>query len=179
MALLTSQDTFSVGDATVTQETVQIPVLSAPVAPSGTGRLIHPTLGTYDYVEAPPEWGNMDTDAVIPPIWSSVKTLSGGSNTMWPGYMRDVEVYERWIGRVAIKAPQMRMLLDFWKNAPADPDYVVWEPNYINANSYKVIILDVSTGGSKGVNLDYTMFQGDGFVKGPVVLKMRLVDYNT
>jgi hypothetical protein len=179
MATLTSSETFSVGAAATIEETVQIPVVSAPVPPSGTGRLVHPTLGTYDYEMAPPEWGNMDVDAVVPPIWQNSKTLTGGSNTLWIGVVQDVEVYERWTGPVAMYAPQMRMFLDMWTNPPIPPEYVVWYPNYLNEFAFKVIILDVSTGGSKGVNMDYTLFQGNGFVKGPVTLSMRLVDYYT
>jgi hypothetical protein len=177
MATLQSSDTFSVGDAVLTQEQVTVPVVAAPVSGSGTGRLIHPTLGTYDYDMAPPEWGNMDTDAIIPPVWASAKTLTGGANTLWSGYMKDVEVYEKWTGKVAMKAPQFRTYLDFWMNPPSPPSYILWYPNYLNANGYQVLITSVSCGGSKGVNLDFTLYQSDGFIKGPVTLNMRLVDY--
>ena len=179
MATLTSSGIFSVGDSVLVQEQVSVPIISAPSfgGGSGTGRLVHPTLGTYDYVMAPPEWGNMDTDAIIPPIWASTKTLTGGANTLWSGYMKDVEVYERWTGKVAMKAPQFRMFLDFWMNPPSPPSYVEWYPSYMNGNGYQVIIVDVACGGAKGVNLDYLIFQVDGFIKGPVVLKMRLVGY--
>lgn len=179
MATLTSSEIFSVGAATAVEESVTIPVVSAPVAPSGTGRLVHPTLGTYDYEMAPPEWGNMDSDAVINPVWQNVKTLTSGSNTLWRGNIQDVEVYERWTGAVAMYAAQFRMMMDMWTNPPAPPEYVVWYPNYVNANAYKVVILDLNCGGSKGVNLDYTLFQSQGFIRGTVTLSMRLVDYYT
>lgn len=175
MATLQSSDTFSVGDAVLTQEQINVLVVSSPIAGSGLGRLVHPTLGTYDYEIAPIEFGNMDTDAVIAPVWASEKTLTGSANTLWNGYMADVEVYERWTGKVALRAAQFRMFKDMWMNPPSPPSYVEWYPNYINSNGYKVLILDVSTGGGSGVNLDLTVTQGDGFVKGPVELKMRLV----
>ena len=76
-----------------------------------------------------------------------------------------------------MKAPQFRMFLDFWMNPPSPPSYVEWYPSYMNGNGYQVIIVDVACGGAKGVNLDYLIFQVDGFIKGPVVLKMRLVGY--
>ena len=178
MTTLSSQDTFSVTAGSTQQQQVTLLTVSGPVAPDGLGRLTHPTLGTYDYSIAPAEFGNMDTDAIIPPILSHTRTLSGAANTKWNGYMRDVEVYERWLGKVALKAPQFRMMLDMWTNTPEPPEYIVWTPNYLNNNAYKVIISDLSCGGGKGINLDYTLFQGDGFIKGPVELKMRLIEYN-
>ena len=179
MATLVSSGIFSVGDAVLVEEQVSVPVISAPSfgAGTGTGRLIHPTLGTLDYDMAPPEWGGMDGDAIIPPIWASARTLTGGANTLWPGYMKDVEVYERWPGKVSMKAPQFRAFIDFWVNPPTPPSYVEWYPNYLNGNGYQVIITSVSSGGNKGVNLDFTLFQADGFIKGPVQINMRLVDY--
>lgn len=78
-----------------------------------------------------------------------------------------------------MKADQVRKFIMFWTDPPNPPEYVVWEPNYVNALSYKVIITAVSCGGRSGINLDYTLLQSDGFVKGPVEVKMRIVDYNT
>ena len=179
MATLNSNTVFSVGDATTVIETVDVVVLAAPTPGSGKGRLIHPTYGTYDYAIGPEQWGNVDTDVIIPPIWANKTTLSGASNTLWQGSIKDVQVYERWGGQVSMHAEQMRKFVQFWTNPPTPPaDYVVWEPNYINALSYKVIITDVTCGGRSGINMDYTVFQGDQFVKGPLEIKMRLVGYN-
>lgn len=178
MATLTSNEIFSVGDSTTIVESVDVLVIPAPTPGSGNGRLIHPTYGTYDYGIAPESWGNIDTDAVIPPIWANKRTLTGATNTLWNGSIKDVEVYERWGGAVSMKAAQIRKFIQFWTNPPTPTSYTVWEPNYINALSYKVIIVSVSCGGRTGINMDYTVLQDDGFVKGPVEIKMRLVAYN-
>lgn len=178
MAVLTSSGTFSVGDAAVVQESVQISIIAAPTAPSGKGRLTHPVYGTYDYEIGPEQWGNVDTDVVIPPIWANKRTLTGAANTLWAGAIKDVEVYERWGGAVSMHANQLRKFVQFWTDPPNPTDYIVWEPNYINGLSYKVIVFDVSCGGRSGINMDYTILQDQGFVKGPVEIKMRLIDYN-
>jgi len=125
MTVLTASDTFSVGDtAPRAVETVPVIVVSAPTAPGGTGRLHHPVFGTYDYEIAPDEWTNLDSDIIYSPIWSHTQTLDGVASTRWAGYMKDVEVSERWVGAVAMKAGQLRMFLDFWMNPPATGELV-------------------------------------------------------
>ena len=178
MAILTATNTLSVGDATILDDTVVVTVINTPqIEGVAQGRLAHPGIGTYDYEKAPDEWTNMYTDVIIPPTWSSTKTLTWGQHTLWAGNIRDVEVYEKWNGRVAMKGPQFTTLLNFWVNPPTPPDYIIWSPNYLNSNSYKVIIVGVTSGTGSAVNLDYTLFQGSGFIKGPVTLKMRLVNW--
>lgn len=178
MAILTAEETFSVADAvSTTTESVTISVISAPVAPNGTGRLTHPTFGTYDYEIAPAEWDGIDQDILIPPVWQHEKTLSGGTSTLWQGYMRDVNVAERWLGTYAMRAPQFRMLLDMWRNPPSAPSYVIWTPNYTTTYSYQVQLVSLTVGGTSSITMDYTVLQGDGFIKGPVELTYKVIDY--
>lgn len=177
MATLTADNTFTIGDNTTVVEQVDITIVSAPSAPNGPGRLVHPTLGTYDYEISPDEWGNMDQDAIVAPIWSSEMTLASGVNTVWAGHIKDVEVFERWTGRIGMRAPQFRMLQDMFRNPPVPPSYVEWYPSYINALGFKVIITKITSGGQSGTTLDYTVLQNQGFVKGPIELSMRLVGY--
>lgn len=178
MTTLTSEDTFSIGaNPSITTESVTVTVVAPPTAPGGKGRLIHPSLGTYDYEIAPDEWTNLDTDILVPPVWQHERTLKGGTSTRWSGYLRDVEVVERWLNRYVMLGPQFRMLVDMWRNPPTPPSYVIWCPNYITALQYKVEIVSISTGGSQGITLDYTVLQGDGFIKGPLELTYKIIDY--
>src|SRR5579862_3243807 len=96
MPTLTSSSTLAIGSGSAVVESVAIPILPGIVAPGGKGRLIHPTLGTLDYDYAPDEWVNLAHDVIVPPVWATTKTLSGASNALWPGDIRDVEVQEIW-----------------------------------------------------------------------------------
>jgi hypothetical protein len=88
----------------------------------------------------------------------------------------DLEVTESWLGRVAVKAAQFRMFVDMWRNPPIPgAGYIVWSPNYITNTSYNVQVISVTTGGSQGITLDYTILQGDGFIKGPLEITYRVV----
>lgn len=172
MTVLTSQTTFTVGEAATETVAATLTILPAPGAGAGKGRLVHPTLGTYDYPYAPDEWSNMDGDAIIAPIWASTKTLDGSANTLFAGSLRDVVVEERWTGDLSAPMAMVRMLAAFWQNPP-DPatDYVRWYPSYANSLGFKVIILDLQVDG-QGFNLDFVSRQG--WVAGGVVLRMRL-----
>ena len=177
MPILTAEETFTVGAAgELISESVTVTVVDAPTYPGGKGRLVHPVLGTLDYDIAPDEWDNLDTNILYPPVWQHVKTLSGGASTLWSGHYTDVEVKERWLGKVAVRADQFRTMVMFWRNPPlpsAAP--IIWSPNYATALSFYVIMDKVSTGGSSGVTLDYLVLQGAGFVKGPLEITYRVL----
>ncbi len=173
MTTLTSQTTFTVGESTVETASINLSILPAIGAGTGKGRLIHPTLGTYDYEKCPDEWQNVDGDVIIPPVWSSSKTLEGASNTLFAGHIRDVIVEERWTDEVSAPLTMVRMLTSFWQNPP-DPalDFVRWYPNYINALGFKVILMSLELNGA-GINFDW--FSRNGYVHGALVLRMRIV----
>lgn len=173
MTTLTASTTFTVGASSTVTESASVIILPAITAGSGRGRLVHPTLGTYDYAYMPDEWINVDGDVIIPPIWSSSKTLDGAANTLWQGHIRDVEVEEHWTFAVSIA--HLRTILSYWQNPP-DPDdgYVTWYPNYANGNAYSVLMLDVSVGG-QGVKLNY-ISRRHSWVIEDMVLRMRLVE---
>ncbi len=174
MATLTSTATLTVGDASVAIDTVAIPVVAVPGAGEGTGRLIHPSLGTYDYARAPNEWSNMHGDVIIPPIWSSQKTLLGSANTLFAGDIRDVTVEECWAqSTAAMEVAMLEMLLSFWMNPP-DPRvaFVQWYPSYDSTLAFNVILLDLTVKG-RAVTLD--SLSHAGWVRGPVVLRMKIV----
>ena len=173
MAELTSTATFTIGDSTTASASTQITIIAAPEDGSGSGRLIHPSLGTLDYEKCPDAWSNVDGDVIIAPIWSSNKTLIGSSNTLFPGHIRDTVVEETWVGDDAsISVEMMRALVSFWQNPPnPTDDYVEWYPNYTNQLGYKVILLAVDVNGA-GVNLNYVTRLG--WVVGDVTLRMKI-----
>lgn len=173
MTTLTSSATLAIGDAPTTEESVTITVLPVAAPGEGRGRLIHPTLGTYDYARGPDEWQNLDGDVVIAPIWASEMTLDGAANTLWPGALRDVIVEERWIQPVAGEIELARMLMSMWTN-PVDPadGAIEWWPSYATTLGYQVALLDLRVG-AKEITLTPLLKQG--WVRGPITLRMRIL----
>lgn len=161
MPTLTSTATFIVGAAPAAAESAPIFVTLTAGAAMGLGRLIHPTLGTLDYTHPPTEWTNIDGDVISPPVWSSSKTLSGTSNTLWAGNIRDVVCVERWRDRGALRMTigQLRTMLAFYQTPP-DPSLaqVTWWPNYTSDFGFKVAMVSLTVGGD-GVTLDWVSKQ--------------------
>ncbi len=141
----------------------------------GTGRLIHPIIGAIDYQAAPDEWSNFDRDIIIPPNWTHTTTLSSGADLLWDGSIRDVVVTERWTSAAAMPLAQLRALIQIWTNPP-DPSQtsVEWHPNYWTPIAFNVNVTSVTVRGSE-VTLDGLARQG--WVRGPVEMRLRLVGY--
>lgn len=182
--VLSNSGVFSVIGAS--EEVVTIPLQIYPAFPSesGNGRLIHPTLGAFDYEYKPDEWVNIDADAIIPPVWASTRTMTSAANVLWDGNIRDVVVEERWksLGGLAMPITQLRMMMAIW-TTPVDPDigYVTWYPNYISAHGFKVLPVNLSVGGT-GIALDDVINYKDedgqpiGWVTSPVTFTLKLVE---
>jgi hypothetical protein len=179
MPTLTSTSTFNVGAAPVAAESVPIFVTLHAGATMGLGRLIHPTLGTLNYTHPPTEWTNIDGDIIAPPVWSSSKTLSGTSNTLWAGNIRDVVCVERWRERGALRMTvgQLRTMLAFYQ-APPNPSLsaVTWWPDYTSTLGFRVAMVSLTVGGD-GVTLDWVAQQTPlGFVSDrDVELRLRIL----
>jgi len=174
MTTLSSSATFSVASSTALTISTTVPVFPAVTAPDGNGRIVHPDLGSYDYEFKPDEWINMDTDAIIAPVWASTRTIGGAAHALWEGSIEDVVVEERWGGKqngMSMPITQLRQLMAIWQN-PVDPSvgYVQWFPNYINGNGYNVIPLDLVVGsaGSSGIarlsGIGYQVISSDDVV---------------
>lgn len=174
MPILTASATWTLGAASPAAEELEIPILPAATGTSGRGRLVHPTLGIIDYEQGPDEWSGIDTDVLTPPVWASTKALSGASNTLWRGTLRDGVCTERWTAEEGLSMPleQLRLLLAVWQN-PVDPaaGYLQWWPNYTTTLGYQVLMTDVSVGG-QGVTLDFITRQG--WVAAPVTVTYRI-----
>lgn len=176
MATLTSSATLTVGAGAVEAESVTLAVLPIAAPGEGTGRLVHPTLGTLDYDTPPDEWTGLDGDALVPPVWASVATLDGAANTLWPGALRDVVCEERWLaeGGLSMKLAQLRALLSFWATPP-DPAsaYVTWYPSYTSALAFQVVLLGVEVAGQP-LTLNHLALRAE-WVPYPVTVRLRLV----
>lgn len=176
---ITASTTFDVTDQTPTTVSASTVVQAAVgYGTGGRGRLVHPTLGAYDYVNAPDDVENCDGDVLIAPMWSHAMTLGGAVDALWPGYLRDAKIIERWRnGDVGCPIEHLRQLWQLFANPP-DPvsgTPVVWSPNYINALSYKVALVDVRSGG-QGYRLDLRLARY-GYAPQPVELEMRVLGY--
>lgn len=173
MPTLTASANFIIGAGASTVESATVAILPAISAGSGRGRLIHPTLGTYDYDCMPDRWTNIDGDLIVAPIWSGEKTLLGAANTLQQGHIRDVTVKEEWT--FAMRMPQLRALLLFWMNPP-DPDngFVEWWPTYTSAQGFKVAMVGLEVAGEE-ITLNWITKRHAFEIEG-VVLRMRIID---
>lgn len=176
MTTLTETTNFVIGDASPVQESIELTVVQAGGPGTGLGRLVHPTFGTLDYTLPPHQWTNIDEDVVIPPVWSSSRTLSSGANTLWAGNLRDVEVEERWIPEAGLSMPldMLRTLIAFWVNPP-DPavDHILWYPSYTSSLGFKVVIVGLDVNGQPCTLSPQTKYIE--LVEFPVTLKLRTV----
>lgn len=185
MTTLTSSATIVIGSGSAQVDSISIPILPVISAGTGKGRLIHPTLGTLDYPNCPDEWVNLDSDVIVPPIWTTTKTLQGSQNVLSSSDIRDAVVEEHWTGDVNVTIGFLRQLIAFWCNPP-DPVSgvpVQWWPNYTTALGFNVVLLNLQVGdGLKNVRERYdgivlnTYAQGEvEWVTEQVCLTMRIV----
>ncbi|MCB1865177.1 MAG: hypothetical protein KDG50_07075 [Chromatiales bacterium] len=176
MTTLTSSATLAIGDAPTAVESVQINVIPVAAPGTGKGRLVHPTLGTYDYHYKPDAWRNFDGDIVVPPVWGSAQTLTSATNAVWPGSIRDVTVEELWTGEggISMRTEQLRMFLAMWAT-PVDPadGAIEWYPSYTSSLGFKVAIVEVISG--QQVTFD-DLARAKDRLRYPVTLKMRILD---
>lgn len=175
MTLLTATTNFTILDASPVVESITLSVVAAGAPGTGTGRMVHPTLGTLDYTLPPHEWTSMGEDAIISPIWASLQTLSSSANTLWPGNLRDVAPEERWIpsAGLSMPLPMLKALIAFWMNPP-DPavGYIEWHPSYVTTLKYHVVITSVEVSGAPMTMSPQTV--GTDLVEYPVTVKMRI-----
>lgn len=180
MPTLTGSSTFSFGPAAPTVVETTVTVLALPIggAPSGKGRLVHPTLGTLDYDYAPTNWTNIDSDVLIPPVWASSKTLQGAASTLWRGDVRDVTCIEHWdqdAGDLRLPIGMLRVLIAFFSNPP-DPasGYVQWHPTYTSDLVFKVAMVSLTVGG-QGITLDSLATKRGWAARRDVELQLKIL----
>lgn len=174
MATLTNSTAFTIAAGSTVVADTDIEVVSAAVAGQGRGRLIHPTLGTFDYPYMPNAWTNVDGSAIIPPTWSTTRTLGSGQATLWAGNLRDVSVQETWdAGELSMPMSMLRMLISIYQNPP-DPetDYLQWWPSYVTTVGYDVVLTNLTVGEQE---ITFTDISLQGWVEGAVTVTYRLV----
>lgn len=162
MATLSNYADITITEGVSVMESVSVYILPLSAVGVGTGKMIHPTLGTLNYPYAPDKWTNIDTDLIVPPVWASTQTLNGGASTLWAGNIKDTVVTESWTGEGGLTLPVVfvRALLSFWMNPPApETAYIQWYPSYTNELGYNIMITNVTCGG-KEVTMDYITRKG-------------------
>ncbi len=162
MATLTNSTAFTIAASTTVVADADIEVVAVAAAGAGRGRLIHPTLGTFDYLFMPEQWVNLDGDIIIPPKWQSSQTLSAGQLTLWGGNIRDVVCSEVWTapGGLSMPMSMLRMFMTIFQN-PVDPnvDYLQWWPSYTTTLGFDVAMTGLAVGNTD-VTLTDTTLQG-------------------
>jgi hypothetical protein len=175
MPTITNNTAFTIAAQSTAVVETDVEVIAAGVAGEGLGRLIHPTLGTFDYPYMPEQWTNMDGSAIIFPNWQSSKTLGSAQNTLWNGVLRDTECTEIWTapGGLAMPMDMLRILLNFFQNPP-DPttDYVQWWPSYITALGFDVVIKRMQVGSKE---ITFTDISLQGWIDQPVEITYQLI----
>jgi hypothetical protein len=175
MATLTNSTAFTIAAGSTVVAQTDVEVVSTAVAGQGRGRLIHPTLGTFDYPYMPEQWTNVDGAAIVPPTWQTTRTLGSGQATLWAGNVRDVEATETWTapGGLSMPMTMLRMLLSIYQNPP-DPatDYLQWFPNYVTTVGYDVVMKNITVGGQ---SITFTDTSLQGWCDLPVTIVYQLV----
>ena len=153
-------------------ESVSINVLPLSAVGPGTGKMVHPTLGTLNYPYSPDKWTNIDTDLIVPPIWASTQTLDGGASTLWAGNIKDIVVTESWTNELSVPVAFLRALMNFWMNPPApEVGFIEWYPSYTNELGFKVMITNVTCGG-KEITMDF--ISRKGWVAGGMEITLKV-----
>jgi hypothetical protein len=177
MATLTASTAFTIAASSTVVADVDIEVVAVGTAGTGRGRLIHPTLGTFDYLYMPEQWINMDGDAIIRPQWQTSQTLSSGQATLWGGNIKDVRCSEVWTapGGLSMPMSMLRMLMTIFQN-PVDPevDYVQWWPSYTTTLGFDVAVVGLTVGNTD-ITLTDTSLQG--WCDLPVTITYQLRSY--
>jgi hypothetical protein len=175
VTVITNSTAFVIAAQSSATAAVTLAIIPNAVAGEGTGRLIHPTLGTFDYQYMPEQWVNMDGSAIIKPSWQNSKTLDSGQNTLWGGNIKDVECKEIWTapGGLAMPMSQLRVLISFFQNPP-DPtvDYVQWWPSYVTTNGFDVVIKGMEVGGEGFTFSDISL---QGWIDLPVTMIYQII----
>lgn len=172
---ITNTASYSVADQATASASASVVVQPAAVVGTARGRLIHPTLGTYDYLNTPTDTVNVDAGVLYGPIWTHTPTLGGAVDAVWAAKLKDARVVERWAnGDTGGPIAHLRALWSFYANPP-DPAsaWVLWYPNYCTAQGYKVAMVAVRAGGSD-VTLNRRML-GQGYSTGAVELELRVI----
>ena len=180
---LSSNATFTVASSGTESANVTATVMPAVgYGSGGLGRLVHPTLGTYDYEWKPDQRVNLHGDVVYAPDWVHSKTVGGGALSVGSGKVGDPIVVERWNhGEGIVPLALVEALLLFLQNPP-DIDagsYVTWSPNYATSRTWNVAIVGLRVGGQE-VTIDTWLSEQDdgtvdGYTLGPCELALRII----
>ena len=193
MALITSTANFTVSTtlsaATATSLVAavvimpRVPVSQSDMVGAGSPRLLsYPTsaLATPTlYPINPQVWTNFLANPLLRPLYASTRTLQKTATVAFTGDVTDIEVTEKWLGggnRIAMPLSFFAALVDLFQNPPdlASAGFITWEPRDISSRKYKVLITNLTVGGSE-MEMDNLIKTGDGWVHSEVALTMKLI----
>ena len=152
---ISSYKNFFINEGTPTVVSAGVVLLSAGV--QGTAgalrRMTHPETDIADliYWGNPDQWTNMDNDALLHPITSTVQTLGGRVVNVFPQTVADILVTETWsggAGQASMPGSFWRRLFNYVRNRPNVDEYVTWEPRDINDRIFQVVLVSVIAGRS-------------------------------
>lgn len=198
MPIITSDITFTVGDAAPTEST-SVDLL--PLSPSVPGelpgdpagvvggtlrRLVYPgsTLAPLVYADNPDVYVNFCTAPLDKrPRLLVVPTLQGNPLVGWLGVSRDMPVEERWLGSETTSRMTLAFFLDlqaYYENPPTDGTYIIWEPRDRTTKRYNILIESLALGGGGGQggqeNYEFNYIAArHGYVTGVVTFRFRIV----
>lgn len=175
MSTLSSSATLPIGETATATESVALTVLPIAGAGEGRGRLVHPTLGTYDYEQAPDEWDGLSSDVVISPRWIVTAGIFGSVVKLEDGDISDAVCEERWTSPAALGADQWAMLLAMF-TAPPDPgagEFVEWWPSYETNLGFYVALVGLRAG-ANAITMTPTRQDIDE-IEGPVALTLQVL----
>ena len=155
MTIVTNYKNYTINQGTPTVESAGVELLSAGVqgTPGALRRMTHPETDIADliYWGNPDQWTNMDNEALLHPITSTVQTLGGRVVNVFPQTIEDILVTEIWsggAGQGSIPGSFWRRLFNYVRNRPNVGEYVTWEPRDINDRTFKVVLVSVIAGKS-------------------------------
>lgn len=187
MPTITTSLTFTVGDATPTDETTG-DILPLSVPTTGTQalrRLVYPggTLPALVYEDNPDIWTNFWNSPLDKrPRLVTTHTLTANPLVGWLGVSRDQPIEEQWVGT----AKQSRMtiawflqLQAYYENPPTDGTYIIWEPRDRTTKRYNILIESLSlgaSGGGQGSEYEFHYLAAlHGYTVGVITFKFRIV----
>ena len=178
MAIISTQTTVTIGDATAivtTSDLVLQPTIVGTLAARG---LTHPqgTLGPLIYTKNPDEWTNFDVSPMVKrPSVASLRTLTDTRLTAWGGFDRDASVTEIWRGsetEASMEIDFFRQLYAYFENPPT-VGFIQWSPADRTVNVYNILIERLTAGGSE-IKMNFIALR-QNYILGDIVFKFRIV----
>ncbi|MHC4238553.1 MAG: hypothetical protein ACYSUC_02175 [Planctomycetota bacterium] len=179
MALISTQTTVTIADASAVVTTADMTLQASVVGSLALRQLIYPDATVFapiTYEKNPDEWTNFDSSPLVKrPTVASLKTLEDNKLTGWQGFSKDASITETWQGSTSeapITLDFFRQLYAYYENPPVN-GFIVWSPLDRTLNQYNILIERLTVGGGQ-VKFNYIAAQ-HGFLTEDVTFQFRIV----